>query len=239
MRHFIRALVLVLAVTAAALGQDVTVNRSNRTVEVTITATVDAGPEIGVLSLGYDAYGLTKDDAFAENVKAADGILHALSDAGVPKAGIQAQQLRVERVEPNDKWTAEQRAQRQFLASQTWEVRVGVDDAQAVLDIAVRSGANELTDVTWEVKNPDALGVRATAAALEQARSSALQIVSGLGGKLGELLYASNMSLIERVGTSTQTIAISPPASPGVPQLKLFPQKVVRHATVRAIFAVE
>lgn len=114
-----------------------------------------------------------------------------------------------------------------------------VADAQSVLDVAVRAGANELSDVTWDVKNPDALSVRATAAALDKARGLAQQIVTGLGAKLGELLYASNTTAIQRAGTVAEMVAPPPPPPPGVPQLKLFPQKVVRDATVNAIFAVE
>jgi uncharacterized protein YggE len=171
--------------TVVGLAQDVTVNHSNKTVEVTVTATAEADPEVALLSLGHEDYGQTHDAAFADYVRAADRILQALGQAGVTKSSIETHQLRLERAEPNDKWTPEQRSERQFVALQYWDVRVPVAEAQSVLDTAIRAGANEMSDVGWQVRDADALSTKATAAAVEKARSLARQIVTGLGSQLG------------------------------------------------------
>lgn len=238
MRRFLPALILICGTTVVGFAQDVTVNRSNRTVEVTVTATIEVEAEVAVLSLGHTDYGRTSDAAFADNVRAADRILQALGQAGVPKGSIETLGFRVDRAEPNERWTIEERAERQFVAIQSWEVRVGVTDAQRVLDAAVRAGANEVTDVEWHVKDADALDAKATAAALEKAEGLARQIADGLGGKLGELVYASNTERKPK-GLVVETENMVAPPPPGSPQLKLLPRKVEQEATVHAIFAID
>lgn len=240
MRYLIAPLICVCLTPATGCAQDVTVSRSNKTVEVTVTATIDADPEVAVLSLGHTAYGRTHDAAFADNMRAADRIIQVLLDAHVPRAAIETNQLRLERTEPNDKWTPEQRAERQFTASQSWDVRVPVASAQSVLDAAVREGANDLSDVSWQVKDQEALDAKASQAALNKARGLAQQMVAGLGGKLGELLYASN-TVRRPKGWPFPATLNTEMASVGrrQPELKLFPQKVEQEATVHAIFAID
>lgn len=239
-RQFLIAVGMVIVCSQMVLGQDLQVGRTNKTVEVTVTETVQVEPEIAVLHVGYQNYGPTKDRAFEENLRLAKAIVDELQKSIAGKQDIETEELRLNRVEPNEKWSQEERSARQFGAEQSWNIRVPVERAQGALDLAIRAGANDIEDVDWEVRDPEALSIKATGAALAKARTLANQMATELGSKLGELLYASNSArrpknwpFASDLQTSASTIA-----GKEIP-LRLFPKKVEQQATVHAIFAIE
>jgi len=238
-------LVLILAGASTFLSaQDVQVSRQNKTISITAEESVLADAEIATLSFGYHNYAPSHDAAFRENVSTSDKITKALLDANIPKATIETAQLSLEKVDPDNTWTPEMKANRAFEAKQAWSVTVPVGQAETMVALAVRSGANFVADVDWDVVDPVALQAKASGAALAKARLVAEQMAKGLGAKLGELVYASNRAPMNRALRgliSTESASISPvaPPPPPPPQLKLFPQKVKNEATVYAVFAIE
>jgi uncharacterized protein len=235
---------LAIAVTASAgllLGQDIQVNRQNKTIAVTADESTTADAEVAVLTIGYHNFGVTQDAAFQENVRVADRITKALLDAKVPKANIETDKLQLTRAEIDEKWTADMKKERQVTAGQSWHVTVSASEAQTVVDLAVKAGANEVDDVEWNVVDPVALQAKAGGAALAKARSIADQMAKGLGTKLGELVYASNRAPVARmfrgVTLNTESAVLAPPPPPL--KLTLFPQQVKSEATVYAVFSIE
>jgi uncharacterized protein YggE len=234
--------VLLVATISTAFGQDIQVNRQNKTIAVTAEESVAADPEVAVLAIGYHNYAPTQDSAFAENVRASDAIMRALISAGVSKSDIETEKLRLGRVEQDEKWTPEMKKERQFEAQQSWHITLPVSRAQATVDLAVKSGANEVDDVDWNVADPLALQAKASGAALAKARAIADQMARGLGTKLGELVYASNRAPVAKffrnmtLNTEASAIAVTADKKP---QLALFPQKVKSDATVYAVFSIE
>jgi uncharacterized protein YggE len=234
----------VIAVIASAgllFAQDIQVNRQNKTIAVTADESTTANAEVALLTIGYHNYGVTQDAAFQENVRAAERITKALLDARVPKANIETNKLQLTRAQVDEKWTADMRKERQFEAGQSWHVTVSASEAQTVVDLAVKAGANEVEDVDWNVADPVALQAKAGAAALAKARSIADQMAKGLGTKLGELVYASNRAPVAKawqtVEVDAEKMVVPPPPPP--PKLTLFPQKVKSDATVYAVFSIE
>jgi len=241
----LKNLLLVLAAIASAgllFAQDIQVNRQNKTIAVTADESTTADAEVAVLAIGYHNYGLTQDAAFRENVQAADRITKALLDARVSKTNIETDKLRLARTEIDEKWTADMKKERQFTAEQSWHVTVSSSDAQTILDLAVKAGANEVEDVDWNVADPLALQAKASGAALAKARSIADQMAKGLGTKLGELVYASNRAPVAKMwrGITLNTeSAVLGSAAEKQAKLTLFPQKVKSDATVYAVFSIE
>ena len=232
----------ILASACFSSAQDIQVNRQNKTIAVTADDSVTADAEIAVLAIGYYNYAPTQDGAFRENVRVAEQVTKALLDAKVPKANIETERLRLGRAEIDEKWTAEMKKDRQFTAWQSWHVTVSAAEAQTVVDLAVRAGANEVDDVEWNIADPVALQAKAGAAALAKARAVADQMAKGLGTKLGELIYASNRAPVPRAYRGMETIEVNAnaaPPPPPPPKLTLFPQKVKSDATVYAVFSIE
>jgi uncharacterized protein YggE len=197
LRRFFFTIVIV-ASTGLLLAQDIQVNRQNKTISVTADESATADAEVAVLTIGYHNYGLTQDAAFQKNVQVAKRITKALLDAKVPKANIETDKLTLARTEINEKWTADMKKERQFEAGQSWHVTVSASEAQVVVDLAVRAGANEVDDVEWSVADPLALQAKAGGAALAKAKSIADQMAKGLGARLGELVYASNRAPVAK-----------------------------------------
>ncbi|MHB8527064.1 MAG: SIMPL domain-containing protein [Candidatus Acidiferrales bacterium] len=239
-RCAIAAFLLMFGISAAN-AQQIQVNRDNRTIAVTATDSVEVDAQVAIVRLGYHNYGQTHEATYNENVSAADKIVNALVGAGVPKADIQTEALTLATVDPEKEWTAAQKEERQFEATQSWRVRLRASNAQTVVDIAVRAGANNIESIDWRVSDPKALEAKADASALAKARTLAENMATRLGAKIGELVYASNQTPAGRFITlNTESASLASPAPPPPPpNLKLFPQKVSQQATVYAVFALQ
>lgn len=242
MKYITLVVVLALAsATDALLAQDIQVSQQNKTIAVTAEESTSADAEVAVLAIGYHNYAPSQDLAFQANVRTADQITKAFRAAGIPKANIETEKLRLGRIEPEEKWTPEMKRDQQFEAQQSWSITLPVSQAQAVVDLAVQSGANEVEDVEWNVADPLALQATASGAALAKARAIADQMAKGLGAKLGDLVYASNRAPGPKFWRhmEAQTAMASVAITDKKPQLTLFPQKVKSNATVYAVFAIE
>ena len=237
---------LLLFASCYSLTQDIQVNRQNKTIAVTAEQSISVDAEVAVVAIGYHNYAPTQDAAFQENVRVAEIIVKAMMGAGVPKANVETQKLHLGRTEPDMRWPPEQKRERQFEAQQSWNITLPVSLAQAVVDLAVKNGANEVEDVEWEVADPVALQAKASGAALAKAREVAEQMAKGLGAKLGDLVYASNRVPVQKEWRGMETVTVNAEAEvvsnmpvKREPRLTLFPQKVKSDATVYAVFAIE
>jgi len=238
---------LLSCLLSGILGaQQVTVSQSNRTIAVTADDSVSVDPDLAIVTIGYENYALTEKAAYEENVRMANAIVGAMVKAGLDKRFIESGTLSVSRAEQDEKWTLEERKQRQFTAYQSWKVKVPVEQAQKLVDVAMQAGANSVRDVDWAVVDGAALQAKAGAAALTKARKIAEQMAAGLNAKLGPLVYASNKApeavsfsgYAREVARNAMVIAKLGSASEE-PGLTLFPQKVKESATVYAVFAIE
>jgi len=241
MRKIIALVLWCSLVSLPAVGQQIQVNRQNKTIAITADESVSVDAEVATITVGYQNYALTKDAAYSESLRVSNEVTKALLNGGVPKSALETESVRLERAERDEKWTAEEKKERQYQATQTWTIHVSADRAQTVVDIALRAGANVLEALDWNVSDPKALEARAGAAALAKAKAIAEQMAKGLNAKLGDLIYASNHSPFPESGGGGGMPAIMapPPPPPPPPQLVLYPKKVKSDATVYAVFAID
>jgi uncharacterized protein YggE len=233
-----------LLVAPTLFSQNIDVNRQNRNVEVVVTESISAEPEIANVRLACLTYGQTHDAAYQTNLQRADQILKALFAAGVSKDEITSSNLELEDMASRDSEPAKLDKARQFQALQIWTVRLASSDAQKIIDIAAQAGANGIESVSWEVKDTEALEHKARVAAIEKAKAAAAEIASGLGAKLGEPIYASNQlsGFMALLSQSRQTMAsamsVAESSEPRF-SLQLFPEKVQRAVTIRVVFGLD
>lgn len=232
----------ILLIASAAPAQQIQVNKDNRTIAVTASENAVADADTAVVHIGFQAFGADEKSAYATASRTSNAIAKALADAGVPKKDIESQQQNLNRVQPYETQNlpADQRAQRQFTVTQSWDVKTKADDAAKILNVAVNAGANQSGNIDWSVADQNALEGQASAKALARARTIAEQMALGLNAKLGWLIYASNQ---------TQARPIEPPrpmagamvmkAEAPTPPLAINPRKVTSSATVYAVFAIE
>ncbi len=239
----VAVLVLCWLAGQALWAQTIQVDRKNRTIAVTADDQVQADAEIASVQIGYHNYAQTKDAVYDENLRVSEKVVAAILAAGVPKHAIHTEKLSLGREQIDEIGSPKDKVREpRFEARQTWKIRVAAAQAQALVDVAVRAGANEIENVDWFVLDPVTLQAKAGEAALSKARKIAEQMATGLGAKLLELVYASNraQALFNYATVSTETVevrALAPPPPP--PHLRLFPEKVSQSATVYAVFAIE
>ncbi len=247
-KHFFVVSFLLITASFSTPAQNVEVSRENKTVAVTVTKSVEVQPEFGTVQIGYRNEGRTQDSVYEENGRHAQKIIEVLLAAGVKKADIQTESLDLSRVD--DSWREQKQDQGKeprYQATQTWKVRVPIGEVQKVVDHAVEAGANNVSDVVWAVKDPDALDAQARVAAVAKARQLAEEMAQTLGGKVGGLLYVSNgepPNPYFRAGgggggypkANLQTVEVD---AVKLPVLNLFPQKVSREVTIYAVFVLE
>jgi uncharacterized protein YggE len=239
--------VVAFGLTAsAAKAQGVDISAANKAIEVTVTEKIQVDPDIARITLGVQSFGATHDTAFQENVRVADEVLKALMAAGLKKEDIETHKVSLDTQDADDlkKLTLEVQKARRYVADQTWNIRVAAENAQKVLEAAIRAGANKIAGIVWDVSDPAALNSRALAAALEKARRNAQEIATGLGGKLGGLIYASNSQteityVSKRAEAAEESEQFVENFSLRRETLQLFPEKIERDATVHAVFALQ
>ena len=170
-----------------------------------------------------------------------NAVVGALKAAGVPADAIESQNQSVAPVEAFQltNLTDAEKAQRKFVATQGWTVRTNAADAARTLDIAVKAGANQSGQIDWRLKDENTPQTQAAGKALQRARSVAEAMASGLGVKLGVLIFASNETQATPVRPLMGAMAMAAAPAPPPPPLAINPQQIEKSATVYAVFAIE
>lgn len=233
----------VLSVPLSAWAQQIQVNKENRTIAVSTTDTATADADTATVHIGFQIYAADQQTAYASGSKSSNAIARALEAAGVKKDAIQSESQNISRVQPFEfqNLTPEQKAQRQFTVQQSWSVKTSAQAAAAILDTAVKAGANQSGSIDWSVADADSLESLAAGKALKRAREIADRMAQGLGSKLGTLIYASNQNPeAPRPMPMMRAMASSPMAkADAVEPLAINARKVTSAATVYAVFAIE
>jgi uncharacterized protein len=207
-----------------------------KTIEIRATDRVSSQAEVATVRVGFQNVAPTKDAVYDENVRAANKIVQALRAAGTAADAIETDSIKLEREDTTQGVPASTR----YSAEQDWRIRVKASEAQKIVDIAVSAGANQVGGVQWNVSDPEALEAKAYGAALARAKRIAEQTAAQAGVKLGEILSISNsvspFALLDRtVNTMSAMIGVS---TSTVTSLKLFPEDVVREASVTIVYAI-
>src|SRR5256885_13540076 len=92
--------IFLLAMISITFGQDIQVNRQNKTIAVTADEPVTADPEVAVLALGYHNYAATQAAAFEDNVRTSNTVIKALLAGGISNSDIETEKIRLGRIEP-------------------------------------------------------------------------------------------------------------------------------------------
>jgi uncharacterized protein YggE len=233
---------LSLSVVSSAHAQVVQVNRANKTIEVSASATLRVEPELAQLRIGYKNYAATQQAAIEENVQASNRITRSLLEISIPKDAIETETIRVDRTRDTE-YVPDKATAAEFVAVQEWIVIVPVSEAEKALAMAIRSGANMVQEVTWAVNRPEELMAKANSEAIQKARTIADQMAKQMSAKLGDLLYMSNTQPEDssRNFRRDRVFAHALPAPPPPPPLpiRLFAAKVEQTATVTAVFAID
>jgi len=234
-------------VVAAARAQTIQINRDNKTIAISTTDEATATADIAAITIGFEIFGPDAQAVAADGGKLSHAILEALHKAGVNDKAIESSAQGLERnTNFADKETADQRAKRQFVFRQSWEVTVAPQFAAEVIRVAIAAGANQSGAIDWRLADRKALQAKAAENALVKAREVAARMAGGLHVKLGALIYASNETPIAKfyIPHASQTVTVNASMASVsnaivIPALEIRPQTIREEATVYAVFAIE
>jgi len=239
---------MVVALCGLARAQTIQINRENKTIAISTSDEASATADIASITIGFEVFGPDSLTVSTDAGKLSHAILDALHSSGVDDKAIESSAQGLERnTEFTDKDTAERRAKRQFVFTQSWEVRTTPQSAAEVIRMAIAAGANKSGAIEWRLSDRKTLQAKAAGNALAKAREVAAKMAEGLNVKLGALIFASNeMPNVGRDFAAPQRNPNQSPMSPQVvppppppPPLEIRSQTIREVATVYAVFTIE
>lgn len=156
-------------------------------ISVTGEGQIDARPDMASISVGVTTQAATAAAAMAQNSAQLAVVLDNLRAAGIADADLQTSNLSL-----NPNWTQTATGQTEikgYVASNQLTVRVrALDTLGAVLDAAVKDGANTLNGISFGLQNPGPALNEARRQAVADARAKAELLTGAAGVGLGPVL---------------------------------------------------
>jgi hypothetical protein len=159
-----------------------------RAIHVNANASVQRAPDRAVIQVAVETVAETAGEASRQNAQAMDRVLAALRRLGIPRSDIRT--LRIELLPRYDQGR-EAREPEIVGYRAVNQVIITVDSIPVVggvVDAAVGAGANRVTGINFELRDPEAAYHEALQLAIEKARAEARVIADALGEPLGPAL---------------------------------------------------
>jgi uncharacterized protein len=176
------ALLLVPAVAQAQQPPPV----EHRTLHISATGTLEREPEQGVVMLAVESEAPTAQAAASANAQRMTQLVTAIRRAGIPD-----NQIRTVSYELRPEYASEDRGRAApritgYRAINMVQVTVDtVARVGGVIDAAIGSGANRVTNIRFQLRDPQAAHLEASAIAVRNARRQAEAIATAAGERLG------------------------------------------------------
>ncbi len=193
-------LILIVAtacapITAAAQAPVSTPSTANRTITAQGEGKVYVTPDIAYIYIGVHTESDSVASALSDNNKQAQAVASTLKELGVDAKDIQTSAFSVNPQQQFDK--NGQPTKTVYVVDNT--VNVTVRDLAKlgdILDAVVKSGANTINSISFDVQNKATAIAEARKLAIQDGRSQATEMASAAGVTLGDLqslnVYASS-----------------------------------------------
>jgi uncharacterized protein len=162
-----------------------------RVVHVSAQASVQRAPDRAVVQLAVETIAPSAGEATSANAATMERVIAALRQLGIPDARIQTTRIELRpRHETRRDGTPPAIVGYQAVN----QVMVRLDDVELVgrvVDTGVRAGANRVTGVSFQLRDPDAAYHDALRLAIGKAREEARVVAEALGETLGPALQVN------------------------------------------------
>ena len=195
----IAAALLLPACAARAQQPETTPPARERTITVTGTGAVDRTPDQAVIMLAIENTAPTAQAAAESNAQSMERLIAALRRLGFGEDRVRtvSYQLHPEYARNEPRTNLEEPRIIGYRAMNM--VRVTVDDIKRVgevIDAALAAGANRVTGLHFQLRDPHAARHEALAMAVDRARAEAEVLARALGQTLGPVLSISTTGMI-------------------------------------------
>ena len=209
----------ILASPAAAANIEIAT--SGPVVELSITESVKARPDIATIGAGVTTLAPTAVEAMRANAKDMNSVIDRIKALGIAKDDIQTTGISLNAQYDYDR-TAQKQVFRGYRASnQVSVVLRDLDDAGKVLDALVAAGATDLSGPNFSIEDDTKAKAAARKAAVERARAQAMEYaeVSGYKGirllEISEAIRSTPQPMM-RVAMDMAAEAAPTPVEPGL-----------------------
>ncbi|KUO51769.1 MAG: hypothetical protein APF76_15435 [Desulfitibacter sp. BRH_c19] len=188
-KKFLLILATLLVLTGLALNSVsnptiASVPDNDGVIRVIGESVITAAPDQGIVVVAVETKNADAQKAVAENSKATDKVIAALKSFGLNddqiKTGSYNVYSYVDYVSP-EKLREEQPTQYIAHNSLTITINDDLEKMGQVIDTAIKSGANQVQSVRFELKDSEAVKLQALQAATTQAKSKGEAIAKGAG----------------------------------------------------------
>lgn len=192
----VAAFVLVFVLSAC---QPATINQAapipQRTLSVDGTGTAFLTPDLAYVYIGVHTEKLTASEAVEENNTQTQGVIEALSDAGIESQDIRTTNFTIWPFDKYDPITGTPSGDKYYAVDNT--VYVTVRDLESLgdlLDTVIQAGANTVQSIQFDVADKDAALGPARTDAVKDATEKAQELAAAAGVELGELQSVTYIS---------------------------------------------
>lgn len=166
---------------AAASAAEVQLQVSGPVVELTISESVSASPDLVQLTASVNALAPTASEALRQNAERMTRVIAAVEGQGVGQDDIRTSQISLN---PQYEWdpTNQRQIFRGYQVSNSVEIKLHeLPRTGRVLDALVTAGADEIGAITWSIEDPTTAQQQAREAAFVTARQRALGYARAAG----------------------------------------------------------
>lgn len=171
-----------------------------RTIMVNGAGEANARPDQATVNLGTEVQAITAGDAQAQNAARINAVTQAVRGAGIPPESIQTSNVSLTPITrdrtrpepvpsgptaPGGPTASAEPGIVGYRAGATIRVKVaGVDQTGAIIDAAVKAGANEVQGIQFSIKDESGLRAQALTRAVADARARADALAGAVNGRV-------------------------------------------------------
>lgn len=177
-----------MLLSSCSIQQD---NYAKRTVSVSGTGSVTVEADTATIILSVITTGKDVAETSAENAKKMTAVQDAVKAKGIQKECISTQNYSVYQESHYDNKSGKQVYDDYRVTNQVKILVKKINMAGEIIDLALKSGANQLSSLTYGVTDTEIAKKQARSLAIAQAQESANLLAGASGAKLGKVLSIS------------------------------------------------
>lgn len=181
-----------LAIVAQpAVAAEIQITAENPVIELSVTESVTADPDVADLSAGVTTSAATAVEALRQNSEQMERLIARIEALGIDRDDIQTTGFNLTAEYDWDDTTRQQRFRGYRVANRVTVRLRDVDRTGRVLDALVEAGATDLGGISWSIDNPVPAQDQAREAAFATSRARALNYAHMSGYSEVRLLEVS------------------------------------------------
>lgn len=224
MNRFAVSLIAATALASPVAAAEVQIQAQGPVVELTVSESVEAAPDIATVSAGVTTQANTAVEAMRTNARAMTVVVERIKQLGVAERDIQTSGISLGAMYDYNQQTQRQ-VFRGYQASNRVSVKLrDIQKTGEVLDALVAAGATDLGGPDWSIDDDTTARAQARTAAIRQAQAQALEYarLSGYSGvrllEINETMMPMRPMPMMRQMAVAEAADASTPVQPGMVQ---------------------